>query len=85
MPTIFVITDKSRKIVAAMREVLGGKATLFPLAGQKMHRIEDVPVEVADLVNPVEFHKAITNHFNTEGSKVTPFDPLKGRTKPHAQ
>lgn len=77
MPTMFVITDKSGKIIAAMPKNLGGNATLIPLEGQQMHSIEDLPVEVTGLVDAVEFHKAITKHFNAEGSKVRSFDPLK--------
>lgn len=71
MPTIHVITNEHGKIVAAMYGSVSGTATLFPLPGQRMHQIEDVPAEVAGIANPLEFHKAISKHFNTKGAKVT--------------
>jgi hypothetical protein len=77
MATMIVITNESGKIVAAMNATSGSNARLMPLAGQRMHQIEEVPVEVSGLANPVEFHKAITKHFHAKGSKVTPVDPLK--------
>ena len=82
MPTLHVITNAQGKIVAAMHAHPDSSATLLPLADQKMHKVEDVPVEVAGLINPVAFHKAITEHFNKKGAKVTPMDPHKGHA-PH--
>ena len=89
VPTMLVITDESGEIVAASRDNLSGNTSagipigtsLLPRAGQKMHRIEDVPVEIVGLANPVEFRKAITKHFHAKGSKVTPLDPQKRPAK----
>ena len=83
MPTMHVITNEAGKIVAAMHGELDGNAALFPLAGQRMHRVEDVPIEIAGMVNPVEFHKAISAHFNAKGAKVTLVAPHKGKHAHH--
>ncbi|NVO06508.1 MAG: hypothetical protein HXX19_11520 [Rhodoferax sp.] len=74
MPTMHVITNEAGKIIAAMHGERGGNASLYPLAGQRMHRVEEVPVEIAGMVNPVEFHKAISAHFHAKGAKVTVVD-----------
>lgn len=77
MPTMHVITNEAGNIVAAMYGELNGNACLFPLEGQRMHRVEDVPIDIAGMINPVEFHKAISAHFNTKGAKVTLIDHPK--------
>jgi hypothetical protein len=42
-----VIANASGKIVAAMHGEIERNATLYPLAGQRRHRIENVPADVA--------------------------------------
>jgi hypothetical protein len=76
MPTLLIITNSSGKIVATMHENANSNATLVPLAGQHMHRLEDVPLEVVSHANPLAFHEAITKHFKTHKSKATPHNPL---------
>jgi hypothetical protein len=78
-----VITNLDGKIVAAMHGELDRNAGLFPLEGQRMHRLEDVPIEIAGLVNPAEFHKAISAHFVKKGAKVTPVVSGPGKGTPH--
>jgi hypothetical protein len=76
MPTLLIITDKTGKIVATMHENVNSKATIVPLAGQHMHRLEGVPVNVVKHADPVAYHEAITKHFLAHKSKAKPHDPL---------
>jgi hypothetical protein len=76
MPRLLIITNESGKIIATMHENENSKATLAPLAGQHMHRLEDVPIEVVRHTNAEAFHEAITRHFNAHKSKAKPYDPF---------
>jgi hypothetical protein len=79
MPTLLIITNKAGKVVATMHENVQSNATLVPLAGQHMHRLEDVPVEIVRHTSPEAFHDAITKHFNAHKSKAKPHDPFTAR------
>jgi hypothetical protein len=39
--------------------------------GHTLHRVSDVPGKICDLTDPIEFHRAITDHVKSEHAKVT--------------
>jgi hypothetical protein len=80
MATMLVIINASGKIIAAMHEKPGCKASLLPLKDQRMHRLQGVPLEIAGLVNPTEFHRAITKHFHAKSAKVSTVSPARNKT-----
>lgn len=36
-----------------------------------LHRVWEVPTEICNLADPIEFHRAITDHVKSERAKVT--------------
>ncbi|GLY98367.1 hypothetical protein [Actinoplanes sp. NBRC 103695] len=71
---MLVIKDASGEIIAAQVEESPRSeiATyILPADPQHtLHRVSDVPAEICDLADPVEFHRVITYHVNSELAKV---------------
>jgi hypothetical protein len=75
---MLVITDTDGTIIgAAHDDITHGemRVSISPGPGHKLHRIADVPEEIANLKNAEEFHKAITKHFNSKDAKVSLINP----------
>jgi hypothetical protein len=72
---MFIIRDVGGKIIAAQVEDPAHSETstyITPTEPQHtLDRVSDVPAEIYDLADPVEFHRAITDHVNSEHAKVT--------------
>lgn len=71
---MLVIKDASGEIIAAQVEesTKSDIATyILPAEPQHtLHRVSDVPAEICDLADPVEFHRAITDHVNSGLAEV---------------
>lgn len=72
---MLIVKDARGEIIAAQVEepVDSGVMTYIAPAQKEhtLHRINDVPAEIHDLANPMEFQKAITDHVKSAGAKVT--------------
>jgi hypothetical protein len=84
----YVITNASGEIVAVGAEAQSGmyRSTIMPGPKQKMYSVH-IPRDIHSMTDPTEFHKAITNHFRSDSSKVhiTDLDAhVKSLIKKHA-
>lgn len=53
---------------------------ISPAKGHSLHRVADVPADIAANMNPDEFHKQMMNHFKNHSKKTTLVDPSEHRT-----
>jgi hypothetical protein len=72
---ILLITDASGEIIGAQVEESpthqGMKTFILPAEPEHLlYRVSDVPAEICNLVDPAEFHVALTRHFKSEQAKV---------------
>jgi hypothetical protein len=76
--TMFVITNKTGKIIAAFTEDTqpGTQVGITPEPSQRMHKIDGVPERIFQARDGAEFHKLITEHFKSKRAQVTPVDYL---------
>jgi hypothetical protein len=75
--TFYIITNDAGDIVAAAPEY--EHEFILPGPKQRMHKIVDVPEEIASFKKPDEFHRAITEHFLSNPIKVSLVDPVAFR------
>jgi hypothetical protein len=71
---MLIIKDEHGEIIGAqVEEAPGGAVGGFILpakAEHTIHRVFDVPAEIHQLADPVEFHKAMTGHVKSGNAKI---------------
>jgi len=71
---LFIRNERGEIIGAQVEEPSDAKIQAFISPAKPehtLHRILDVPKKISDLAHPVEFHQAITQHFNSANETVT--------------
>jgi hypothetical protein len=76
---MLIIRNPNGEIIGAQveRSIENGITSLILPAKpeQTLHRVLEVPVEICDLVHPVEFQQAIHNYVNAGNRKLVAIDP----------
>jgi hypothetical protein len=72
---MLIIKNEHGEIIAAqVEDPADGQVRSFirpANEGHTLHKVFDVPAEIHELVDPVEFRNAITNHVKSGNAKIT--------------